>query len=209
MGSTQSARRIQPSGVVWQCWWSPGGSFPPHAPPIPPTQGRPPITGRVRSGGCGGMGGSVGGGVGGVPPPQPTDCHHLANFHPGDALRLALGWLGSPSREGGLGVPCAHTAWGRGSSPPPVLQPPRSSGSPPRCLWPRVCWVSIVLGHAQEVGARMVASWPAGRLLPGASSQPRQRGHLRTPSSARGSLFGASAHLASLSRYLACFGAEV
>lgn len=143
MGSAQSARRIQPGGVLRPCRRS-GGSFPPPVPPGPSTRPSSPPRRRLpspeggRSGGRGGRAGGVGGGVGGGPPPgrRPAAAGRISTA----AVRrdrLRDGWEG-PAGKVARGRPALSLspslagggAEGTGSQTPPSVTAPRPQRSP-------------------------------------------------------------------------------
>lgn len=138
MGSAQSARRIQPGGVVRPCRRS-GGSFPPPVPPGPSTRPSSPPRRRLpspeggRSGGRGGRAGGVGGGVGGGPPPgrRPAAAGRISTA----AVRrdrLRDGWEG-PAGKVARGRPALSLPRGGGGDRvpnPPSVTAPRPQRSP-------------------------------------------------------------------------------
>lgn len=142
MGSAQSARRIQPGGVVRPCRRS-GGSFPPPVPPGPSTRPSSPPRRRLpspeggRSGGRGGRAGGVGGGVGGGPPPgrRPAAAGRISTA----AVRrdrLRDGWEGpagkvARGRPALLSLPLGGAEGDRVPNPPSVTAPrPQRSPNP-------------------------------------------------------------------------------
>lgn len=135
VGSAQSARRIQPGGVVRPCRWSPGGSFPPPVPPDPftrPPSRSPPLLLPSREGGAlrrvRGTGGRGRGWGRRGTAPRPATGRRRAHFHRGGAPRPALGRLGRPGGEGGSGGPPARVV--RAARGPGVLPPPECYSPP-------------------------------------------------------------------------------
>lgn len=137
MGSAQSARRIQPGGVVRPCrrlrriFPAPRSSRPLHPSSLPPPSLSSFLpSGGVRSGGLrrGAWGGGRGRGWGrrGTAP-RPATGRRRAHFHRGGAPRPAPGRLGRPGGEGGSGGPRSLFSGRAGIHPSRVLQPPGSS----------------------------------------------------------------------------------
>ena len=128
MGSAQSARRIQPGGVVRPCRRFPGGSFPLPVPPDPSTRASPrPLP--SRGGAPAARGRGRGWGRRGTAP-RPATGRRRAHFRRGGAPRPAPGRLGRPGGEGGSGRAGVVTPRGPPGHPAPSVTAPRQQPSP-------------------------------------------------------------------------------
>lgn len=181
MGSAQSARRIQPGGVVRPCRWSPGGSFPPPVPPDPftrPPSRSPPLLLPSREGGAlrrvRGTGGRGRGWGRRGTAPRPATGRRRAHFHRGGAPRPALGRLGRPGGEGGSGGPPAR-----------VVRAARGPGgpSPPECYSPPAAAARRIPGPREpDPSPRSPPSRrpPAAGVSPARGSPPPRRARRRS-----------------------------